>query len=76
MCKCQIQWIDNNGAPTPDDNEAVGTVYRKAHVYILADGRGIELECTQSFLICADHVEQLPAAGMHHWVFEPLKGGR
>lgn len=71
--KCQIQWIDCKGNPTPDDNEAIGFA-------VLADRR--------MFPVCADHASKIGQNWSHHdargmrcthrstdqatWTFEPL----
>ena len=70
--KCQIQWIDCKGTPTPDNNEAVGFA-------VLAD---------RKFPVCADHAKGIGYNWSHHshddvrcthrssdpahWTFEPL----
>lgn len=72
--KCRIQWIDAAGKPTPDDRDAIGTVYRGA--YFAAPSRalpnGFQHDRTESFPICAEHAKQLSDPEMCHWVFEPL----
>ena len=52
MPKCEIQWIDRNGKPTPDTNEAITTAvstvsYRDGSV------------ATKRFPCCAHHATQL-----------------
>lgn len=70
MTTCQIKWIDCNGNPTPDTNDAVG------HVILRADGR--------RFAICREHLDVHRRARTHSgdcghvtrhpdtWDFEPL----
>jgi len=74
---CAIQWIDDNGKPTPDNREAIGTVYREAYItqYPSAVNGVIQFERSEDFLICAEHAKQLKNPGMEHWHFQPLKAG-
>lgn len=72
---CQIQWIDCNGRPTPDQNEAIGVAAFTLH------GE------TRRFPICAAHLASM--GQVHHghckhaptlqgsgqWAFEPFAGG-
>lgn len=69
MPKCKIQWIDQNGEPTPDDNEAIGEVWRVANTQI-HHGRQIHFSESEHFPICAEHALRLP---MPHWEFEPYQ---
>jgi hypothetical protein len=63
MCKCKIQWIDRNGTPTPDDNDAVAM----ATCY---DPSTFGKEGSESFPICLAHAEQ--AISLEHWKLSPL----
>jgi hypothetical protein len=63
MCKCKIQWIDSNGNPTPDDNDAVAM----ATCY---DPRTFGSAGSDSFPICAKHAEQ--ALTLEYWKLSPL----
>lgn len=69
---CQIQWIDCNGRPTADQNEAVGIASITLH------GE------TRRFPICAAHLasmgqvhhgqcKHLPSQSSGQWAFEPLQ---
>lgn len=71
--KCQIQWIDDKGNPTPDENEAVGHVYVEEHVYIRPDGTGVKIDRSKDFGICADHLKRFHDDHLlgHNWVFVP-----
>jgi hypothetical protein len=71
MTTCQIKWIDANGQPTPDDNEAIGRVMLPARVLQIA-GQGVRFEASEWFNICACHATRLSKPGMHDWVFEAL----
>lgn len=71
MHTCQIQWIDSQGNPTPDNNPAIMRVRTKTRVE-QHHGRAITFEQSQWFCICADHAKQLDAPGMHIWECEPL----
>jgi hypothetical protein len=71
--KCKIQWVNTTG-PTPDQNDAIGYVYRVAYTQQRADGVSTFPE-TERFPICADHARQLDQPNMAYWRFEPLDGG-
>jgi len=71
-CTCRIQWVDANGNPTPDKSTAIGTVYCKAHLAWMPDGRAVTMEKSASFPICAWHARRLDEPGMENWVFEPF----
>src|SRR5205823_5999064 len=72
--KCAIRWIDSHGNPTPDDNVAIGYVYREAYRLIVPDAvRGyIDYERTEDFPICSEHAKRLAETDMHRWHFVPL----
>lgn len=72
MQTCKIQWIDDSGNPTPDDNPAIGTAFVIAHIdhAIAARGGNSYIEESKHFPICADHVSRLyNDEGMHFWRF-------
>lgn len=65
MSKCEIKWIDAQGKPTPDENDAIGYAvflgYAVFHTHDL-DGThdGLRFGATEwRFLICAAHREML-----------------
>jgi hypothetical protein len=68
---CAIQWVGDDGRPTPDDRPAVGYVRRLG--YRLPDAHAlngfIEYSTTEWFPICAEHAKRLTERGMHHWEF-------
>lgn len=66
---CEIKWIDAQGNPTPDNNEAIGRVMCKARVE-QHHGRALKFEASQWFNICACHAARLSDRGMEYWVFE------
>ena len=76
--RCRIQWVDIQGNPTPDQNEAIGLVWVQAHIEQLAHEHGGSrlgwhaVPESKHFPICADHARQLGTAGMHWWQFEAL----
>lgn len=70
---CEIQWIDEDGLPTPHDDEATGYAFVVAHKETTG-GRIVNFEESKHFLICAEHAKRLSDAGMEHWRFVPLKG--
>lgn len=53
--KCQIRWVDENGIPTPDQNEAVAFVLAsseyRGEVFVIGDKTPIP--------ICAEHLKQM-----------------
>ena len=67
--KCAIQWIDDKGQPTPDDNEAIGRVrtLKRTEWY---HGRQIFFDTSDWYPICACHAKRLRDPGMHIWIFE------
>jgi len=75
--KCAIRWIDSHGNPTPDDNDAIGYVYREAYRLIVADAVNgyIDYERTEDFPICSEHARRLNESGMHHWQLIRFNGG-
>lgn len=50
MDTCQIQWVDDKGDPTPDDNRSIGRVRSKETV---------ELPASRWFHICWEHAQRL-----------------
>ncbi len=64
IMKCTIQWLNPDGEPTPDDNEAVALVYCTDE---LCKG------ATKLFPICADHL--LRVKYYHNWIAVPLNIG-
>lgn len=69
MPKCEIQWIDSAGNPTPDDNLAIGETYIEAHVWLDRRGEGHVMEQTRRYCVCAEHAKRIKG----HWVFVPYK---
>jgi hypothetical protein len=63
--KCKIQWIDDRGQPTPDDNEAVAIAhYHKAIWLLPSGGPGNKIidysdEIKVSFPICQEHLDKM-----------------
>lgn len=72
MATCEIQWIDDKGRPTPDEQPAVGRVKVIAHQYHGENGHIAEIEESKWFNICAEHRAQMQAPGMQLWRFEYL----
>jgi hypothetical protein len=64
MCKCEIQWIDDKGKPTPDDNDAIGLCRTIERDELIA-GRVVHFPASQWFYICATHYERL--VKYPHW---------
>jgi hypothetical protein len=69
---CQIQWIDANGNPTPDNNPAIQRVRTIARDEIVS-GRKVHFDASRWFCICAKHSKQLSEPGMHIWECAPLE---
>lgn len=67
IARCEIQWVDATGNPTPDTNEAVGTV--QCLGYPCPSNPSYRPEPSREFPICADHLRQMPQDG--HWIFRP-----
>lgn len=70
MTTCRIQWIDAYGKPTPDTNPAIGEVWLPTRV-VQIDGRGVPMEASERFPICAHHAKRLTDLGMGEWHFWP-----
>lgn len=69
--KCTIQWVDEKGIPTPDNEEAIGVCWRIAYESIYC-GRRIQYEASEVFPVCAKHAEALMLPGMDLWRFEAM----
>lgn len=67
MTTCRIQWVDDNGRPTPDTNPAVGIAVYEAHEFQV-NGRSF-FAPEQRYPICEHHAailrESLIHAGEH-----------
>lgn len=74
--KCQVQWVDENGKPTPDDNEAVRIA--NFHRPIWEGGKIVryEEEIQAKFPICAKHYAQVTHKFLLEfgggWTFESI----
>ena len=61
MRTCMIQWIDQEGNPTPDSNEAVMMAFCHDSRWLIPSGSsdnkivGYTDKIQQSFPICAEH---------------------
>ncbi len=76
--KCQISWIDANGKPTPDENDAVMMAHFHEPIWgqPSPDNRIVGYgEVRDSFPICAEHYARVdyhfrfPVGG---WTFTPI----
>jgi hypothetical protein len=63
MCKCQIQWIDSKGEPTPDKMPAIARA-------VCHDPQSFGEKGSEPFLICVDHAERKTK----FWKLLPLEG--
>lgn len=82
MSKCQVQWINKYGQPTPDQNEAVMVAHYHEAKWLCSTGCennriiGYLENVRESFLICAEHSARItddmrfPKGG---WTFTPLE---
>lgn len=78
--KCTIQWLGQDGQPTPDANDAIGVAWVLAHdvqVSLSTDGTGPykrhHIEESHRMPICAEHRAQMVAERLEahsHWRFE------
>jgi hypothetical protein len=69
---CKIQWISDDGKPTPDDNPAIGCVRRVGYrePYAAALNGFIEYTTTEWFPICEHHRARMQTMrGMQYWEF-------
>jgi hypothetical protein len=62
--KCQIQWIDKAGKPTPDDNEAVCFA-----VFTAIDAT---TRSDRKFPCCAKHAQELEELEANGWNFSTI----
>jgi hypothetical protein len=77
MCQCKVQWINEQGQPTPDNNEAVmvAQFHQPIHAYLTAKVVEYSSLIQDSFPICAEHYSRVtpdmrfPQGG---WTFVPL----
>jgi hypothetical protein len=72
MTKCTIKWIDKQGNPTPDNNDAIMLV-RTKHRFEQHHGRALEFGQSEWFPICACHAKRLNDPGMHIWESKRLE---
>jgi hypothetical protein len=72
---CTIQWVSDDGKPTPDNNSAIGYVRRVGYrePYATALNGFIEHSTTDWFPICAEHAARLSDHGMQHWEFRAME---
>jgi len=77
-CKCQIKWIDEDGEPTPDTNDATMIAQYHKPIFAAHTGKIVEYssEIQESFPICNEHLKKVensmyfPLGG---WSFVPLE---
>ncbi len=67
MTRCEIQWVDDHGDPTPDPNPAVGTA--QCLGYACPSNPAYRPQPSREYPICADHLLRMPEDG--HWIFRP-----
>lgn len=73
---CEIQWIDDKGNPTPDDNAPVGRVRCKLYSYermATMTRKPWAGDWSAWFSICEEHAKQLTRPDMGDWTFEAVK---
>jgi hypothetical protein len=71
MCQCKIQWIDEYGKPTPDNNPAIGLCRTIDRYETIRGAASHHFPASQWFPICAEHAKRLNDRGMHIWEFIP-----
>jgi hypothetical protein len=71
MCRCRIQWIDNQGKATPDNNHAIGSCRTIERDEIIGH-RKVHFEASEWFPICSEHARRLDKPGMQIWEFWPI----
>lgn len=75
MKTCKIQWVDDQGRPTPDENPAIGEAYLVEHMLYgtqYVDGK-VHIEESEHFPICAEHAQRLKGHEMRYWRFVPYQ---
>jgi hypothetical protein len=76
--KCQIQWVNKQGNPTPDENEAVAIAHFHKPIWALPGGGpgnhivGYSEEIEREFLICQEHLDAV-GPDFKAWSFSPIK---
>ena len=73
--KCKIQWVDDSGRPTPDDNEASHRVRRLPYEGdINADGSRMQFTKSEWFPCCTAHFDEYIKQHLdrEHWESEEL----
>ena len=66
MPKCEIQWVDDQGNPTPDDNEAIQRI-RTVDRFQQIGSRSVHFPASRWFFVCAEHSKRLNDPDMHIW---------
>lgn len=75
--KCQIEWVDSLGHPTPDDNDAVALALAHEAIWAFPEGHpnnriigyaGVR----KVFPICQAHLERVTPEISKCWTFVPL----
>lgn len=69
MTTCKIQWIDENGETTPDQNPMIGFAWTVERDEII-EGRKVHIEGSERYPICAEHAKRLSKPDMNIWRFE------
>lgn len=81
--KCQIQWIDEDGRRTPDDNEAVAMAHVHRSIWAFPNGDpanhivGYAEDIANSYPICAEHLKRLKSpwgTPIRGWSSTPIGG--
>lgn len=69
---CEIQWIDDNGKLTPDDNPPIGRVRCKLYQYerMTTIRKPWQGDWSRWFNICAEHAKLLSRPDMKEWEFD------
>lgn len=65
--QCCISWIDSNGTPTSDTNEAIGNVELEAYIFHNPILGALDCGPAGPYPICAEHAKRLADPGMEHW---------
>jgi hypothetical protein len=70
---CEIQWFDEIGTMTVDDNPSIGRVRMQECDYPRPRGETVHLRASRWFNICAEHARRLHRDAQGNWRLDVQK---
>ena len=67
---CEIEWFDEQGRLTGDDNPSIGRVRTKEYDFVRPNGSVVHLAASPYRHICAAHAKRLTEPGKEIWEWE------